>query len=125
MKKIVIVDDEKYIRALIKESLEDLEDVIIFTANDGEKGIQLIEAEKPDLVLLDLVLPIYNGYEILKYITQKGLDKFMKVFLLTAKGQDKDRITGLSLGADYYVTKPFDPEFLLQKVCEALEVEQS
>ncbi|SHJ74285.1 Response regulator receiver domain-containing protein [Clostridium cavendishii DSM 21758] len=122
MKKIVIVDDEIYIRALIKETLEDLEEVIIFTADDGEKGIQLIEEKKPDLVLLDLVLPIYNGYEVLNHITENDLDKDMKVFLLTAKGQDKDRVTGLKLGADYYVTKPFDPEFLLQKVCEVLNL---
>lgn len=120
MKKILIVDDEFHIRALLSETLEEVENIEIFTASDGKSGIDLINKIKPDLVFLDVVLPEYSGYDILKYIRNHSELNEIKVFLLTAKGQEKDKRKGMELGADYYVTKPFDPEFLLQKTCEIL-----
>lgn len=122
MKKILIVDDEFHIRALLSETLEEVENIEIFTADNGKSGIDLINKIKPDLVFLDVVLPEYSGYDILKYVRNHSELSEIKVFLLTAKGQEKDKRKGKELGADYYVTKPFDPEFLLQKTCDILEI---
>lgn len=122
MKKILIVDDEFHIRALLSETLEEVDNIQIFTADNGKSGIDLINKIKPDLVFLDVILPEYSGYDILKYIRDHSELNKMKVFLLTAKGQEKDKRKGRELGADYYVTKPFDPEFLLQKTCDILGI---
>lgn len=124
MKKIVIVEDEVHIRELLNEILEEIEGIEIFMADNGKDGIDIITSEIPDLVLLDIVMPEYSGYDILKNIKLQNNLKNTKVFLLTAKGQEGDRIKGIKLGADNYITKPFDPEFILQKACEALEIEQ-
>lgn len=124
MKKIVIVEDEIHIRELLNEILEEIEYVEIFMCDNGKDGIDIITSVIPDLVLLDIVMPEYSGYDILNHIKLQSDLKNTKVFLLTAKGQEKDRIKGKKLGADNYITKPFDPEFILQKACEALEIEQ-
>jgi DNA-binding response OmpR family regulator len=122
MKKILIVDDEFHIRALLSETLEEVENIEIFTADNGKSGIDLINKINPDLVFLDVVLPEYSGYDILKYIREHNELNKIKVFLLTAKGQEKDKRKGIEMGADCYVTKPFDPDFLLQKTCDILEI---
>lgn len=84
------------------------------TARDGESGLEAALNSRPDLILLDIMLPKINGYEICRLIRAEGLD--MPIIMLTAKGQESDIILGLNLGADDYVTKPFNIQELLARV---------
>ena len=125
-KKIVIVDDEVHIRALIEQTLEDLEDdhdVELFTASNGQEGLDLISEEKPDLVFLDVMMPLMNGYDVCKNVRQDPELSHVKIVLLTAKGQEADRERGLSSGATEYMTKPFDPDDLLDYAKRVLGLE--
>ena len=121
-KKILIVDDEAHIRMLIEQTLEDLEDegVEFFSADNGQTALELIESEKPNLVFLDVMMPKMNGMDVCRKVKQElGLaDVF--IVLLTAKGQELDRQRGQEVGANVYMTKPFDPEVLLKKAIEVL-----
>ena len=112
---ILIVDDEQHIRLLIEQSLEDLEDegVQLLTAADGEEALVAVERHHPDLVFLDIMMPKRNGFEVCRAI-KHDLGRHAAVVMLTAKGQAYDREQGLAAGADRYVTKPFDPDELLQ-----------
>ena len=110
-KKIVIVDDEVHIRALLEQTLEDLEedhDVELFTAANGKEGLELITEEKPQLVFVDVMMPLMNGYDVCRAVTQNPDLSEVKVVLLTAKGQEADRERGMQVGATEYMTKPFD-----------------
>lgn len=122
-KKIVIVDDEVHIRALLQQTLEDLEDdydVELFTAENGQEGLRIITEEKPDLVLLDVMMPLMNGYEVCEAVTKNPDLEGVKVVLLTAKGQEADRERGMSAGASEYMTKPFDPDDVVRYAKSAL-----
>lgn len=122
--KILIVDDEAHIRMLIEQTLEELEDegVAFFTAENGEMALEVINEEKPDLIFLDVMMPKMNGMEVCRRVKQEmGLTNIY-IVLLTAKGQESDRQKGLDVGADVYMTKPFDPELLLEKAREVLEL---
>jgi len=122
--KILIVDDEAHIRMLIEQTLEELEDegVEFFTAENGEMALEVIGAEKPDLIFLDVMMPKLNGMEVCRRVKQEMGLKDIYIVLLTAKGQESDRQKGLDVGADVYMTKPFDPELLLEKAREELEL---
>lgn len=111
MNKILVVEDEFPIVDLISISLSN-EGYEVDYALDGEKGANLIETGKYDLVLLDIMLPKFNGYELLEYAVAMELP----VIFITAKGQLKDRVKGLSLGADDYIVKPFEVEELIARV---------
>ncbi len=120
--KILIVDDEAHIRMLIEQTLEELEDedVEFLTAENGEIALQLIQEEKPRLVFLDVMMPKMNGMDVCKKVKKElGMDN-VYIALLTAKGQELDRQRGQEVGADVYMTKPFDPEIILQKAREVL-----
>ncbi len=122
--KILIVDDEAHIRMLIEQTLEELEDegVEFFTAENGEIALELIREEKPQLVFLDVMMPKMNGMEVCRRVKKElGIENIF-IILLTAKGQEADRQKGLDMGADMYLTKPFDPEVLLQKAKAVLGV---
>lgn len=123
--KILIVDDEAHIRMLIEQTLEELEDegVEFLSAENGEIALEVIQKEKPKLVFLDVMMPKMNGMEVCRRVKQElGMsDTF--IVLLTAKGQEADRQKGLDMGADVYMTKPFDPEVLLNKAKEVLGIE--
>ena len=111
-KKLLIVDDEAHIRMLIEQTLEDLEDegVELLFADNGEKALNIIQEEKPNLVFLDVMMPKMNGMEVCYKVKKElGLDE-VYIILLTAKGQEVDRQKGLEMGADRYMTKPFDPD---------------
>lgn len=112
---ILIVDDEQHIRLLIEQALEDLEDegVELLTAADGEEALAVVEHRRPDLVFLDIMMPRRNGFEVCRAMKQ-DLGLGAAVVMLTAKGQAYDREQGLAAGADQYITKPFDPDELLQ-----------
>ena len=122
--KILIVDDEAHIRMLIEQTLEELEDdgVEFLTAENGEIALDIIQKENPQLVFLDVMMPKMNGMEVCRRVKKElGLDKVF-IVLLTAKGQETDRQKGLDVGADVYMTKPFDPEVLLNKAREVLGI---
>ena len=122
--KILIVDDEAHIRMLIGQTLEELEDegVEFMTAENGEIALDIIQKENPQLVFLDVMMPKMNGMEVCRRVKKElGLDNVF-IVLLTAKGQETDRQKGLDVGADVYMTKPFDPEVLLQKAKEVLGI---
>ncbi|ANE53208.1 response regulator transcription factor [Flavisolibacter tropicus] len=120
--KILIVDDEAHIRMLIEQTLEELEDegVDFFTAENGEQALQIIQEEEPQLVFLDVMMPKMNGMEVCSRVKKElGLEKVF-IILLTAKGQELDKQKGQEVGADLYMTKPFDPEIVLNKAKEVL-----
>jgi two-component system alkaline phosphatase synthesis response regulator PhoP len=121
-KKILIVDDEVHIRALLEQALEDLEDVGVelLSARDGEEGLQYARDEKPDLMFLDVMMPKKNGYEVCETIKQDPDLKDIYIILLTAKGQAADKVRGEAVKANEYITKPFNPDEILQKARDIL-----
>ena len=123
--KILICDDEPYIRMLLEQTLEDLEDegVEILIASNGQEGYDLIVEEKPQLVFLDVMMPKMSGFEVCSKVKQIPELKDTHIVLLTAKGQEADKEKGLSLGANEYITKPFDPDNLYDYACEQLGIE--
>lgn len=125
-KKILIVDDEAHIRMLIGQTLEELEDddVEFFTADNGETALEIIKTEKPNMVFLDVMMPKMNGMEVCRTVKQELGMKDVFIIILTAKGQEMDKQKGQEVGADIYMTKPFDPEVLLTKAREVLGLDQ-
>jgi len=121
-RKILIVDDEAHLRTLIQQTLEELEDegVEMLTATNGEEALAAIESARPNLVFLDVMMPKLSGFDVCSRTKHTlGLTD-VYVVLLTAKGQEFDRQRGHDAGADLYMTKPFDPDALLQKARDVL-----
>lgn len=123
-KKILIVDDEPHIRLLLVQTLEELEDegVEIFTASNGAEALEAIQQEKPNLVFLDVMMPKMNGFDVCKAIKKELAIPDIFIIMLTAKGQEFDKNKGLDVGADLYMTKPFDPDEILEKAQEVLSL---
>ena len=125
MPSVLIVDDEQHIRLLIEQALEELEDdgVELLTAPDGQIALDVVRSQAPELVFLDVTMPKLNGFDACDAIKHElGLtDTF--VCMLTAKGQAYDRERGIEAGADLFVTKPFDPDELLEIARRALGLE--
>ena len=120
--KILIVDDEAHLRMLIQQTLEELEDegVELLTAADGEAALEAIKAETPQLVFLDVMMPKLSGFDVCSRVKHTlGLND-VYIVLLTAKGQEFDKQKGQEAGADLYMTKPFDPDALLEKARNVL-----
>jgi two-component system, OmpR family, alkaline phosphatase synthesis response regulator PhoP len=123
--KILIVDDEPHIRALLEQTLEDFEDegVEILTAKDGEEGLDIIKAERPALVFLDVMMPRKNGFDVCETVKHTWNFDDVYIVMLTAKGQEFDKKKGLEVGADTYMTKPFDPDEIIAKAADVLGIE--
>jgi DNA-binding response OmpR family regulator len=120
--KILIVDDEAHLRMLIQQTLEELEDegVELMTASNGEEALETIQSERPNLVFLDVMMPKLSGFDVCDRTKHAlGLTD-VYIVLLTAKGQEFDRQRGQQVGADLYMTKPFDPDALLEKARDVL-----
>jgi DNA-binding response OmpR family regulator len=113
MKKILIVEDEKDLVTGLKFNLE-ARDYAVIVAYDGETGYQKALSEKPDLVILDIMLPKLNGYEVCKSLKKEIPD--LPIIMLTAKSQEAEIVTGLEIGADDYITKPFSVLELLARI---------
>ena len=124
-KKILIVDDEAHIRMLIGQTLEELEDegVEFLTADNGVSALELIQSERPNLVFLDVMMPKMNGMDVCQKVKKELAINDVYIILLTAKGQELDRQRGQEVGADVYMTKPFDPELLLSKAKQVLQLQ--
>jgi two-component system, OmpR family, alkaline phosphatase synthesis response regulator PhoP len=120
--KLLIVDDEAHIRMLLEQTLEELEDdgVNFYSASNGEEAYEIIKTESPQLVFLDVMMPKMNGMEVCRKVKKELALNDVFIVLLTAKGQELDRQKGQEVGADLYMTKPFDPEVILQKAKEIL-----
>ena len=121
-KAILIVDDEVHIRVLMEQTLEDLEDegVELLTATDGVEALERIKTARPDLVFLDVMMPRMNGFEVCQAIKQDADIQDTYIIMLTAKGQEFDQQRGYEAGANLYMTKPFDPDEVLEKATEIL-----
>jgi DNA-binding response OmpR family regulator len=114
--KILIADDEPHIRLLLGRILEEYEDqgVELLFANDGWEALETIKTDKPALVFLDVMMPVLNGFDVCQKVKHElGLEDIY-IVMLTAKGQELDRQRGLESGADIYVTKPFDPDRIIE-----------
>jgi two-component system alkaline phosphatase synthesis response regulator PhoP len=111
-KKILIVEDDPGIALGLKDEFES-EGYVVMTANDGEKGLEAVRNQKPDLIILDIMLPVLNGYEVCKRLRMEG--KTMPIIMLTVRDKEIDKVLGLELGADDYLTKPFSLRELLAR----------
>ena len=120
--RILLVDDELHIRLLLEQSLSDLEDrgVELHKAADGNEALALYDTLHPRLIILDVMMPGPNGFEVCRQIRSRPDSSATHIIILTAKGQETDRERGLQAGADSYMTKPFDPDALLSRAYEVL-----
>ena len=114
---ILVLDDEKEIADLVELYLNN-ENYVVYKFYTSKEAIDCIDTTKLDLAILDVMIAGKDGFEICKYVRQKGLN--FPIIMLTAKIEDKDKITGLTLGADDYITKPFNPLELIARVKAAL-----
>ena len=112
-KRILVIDDERSILELVRMNLE-LAGYEVVTGESGQEALQLVASCRPELLILDVMLPDQSGYYVLRHLREQG--KRLPVIMLTAKGEREDRILGLRLGADDYVTKPFSSEELILRV---------
>lgn len=112
-KKILIVEDEPGILVSLKDEFES-QGYIVHVAEDGEKGLDIAKGEKPDLIILDIMLPVLDGYEVCKKLRMEG--DTTPIIMLTVKDEEVDKVLGLELGADDYVTKPFSFRELTARV---------
>ena len=117
--RIAVIEDEKDLAGLLAFQLEK-EGYRVLTAHDGKSGYELVSTELPDLVLLDIMLPVINGIEVCKLLKKQKSTQRIPVIMLTAKGEEIDRVIGLEVGADDYVTKPFSVRELLLRIKIAL-----
>ena len=111
-KKVLIIDDDQNICKILKEYLV-YEDFSVVVANDGKEGLKKIENDNPDLIILDIMLPEMDGWEICQELRPEN---DIPIIMLSAKTKDTDKIMGLELGADDYVTKPFSPKEVVSRV---------
>ncbi len=118
-KKILIAEDEENIIELLKIILED--EYHLEIVRDGHQVLESIEKSRPDLLLLDIMMPKLNGFEVCSQLKSNQKTKDLLIAVLSAKGQKKDIVNGLKRGADYYITKPFEPKELKEKIDELLK----
>jgi len=113
--RILVVDDDKDVVRLMRAYLEQ-SDFEVLVAYNGETAMHILRRERPDLVLLDLMLPDHDGWEITRWMRREPLLQQTPVIMLTARVSDTDKIVGLELGADDYVTKPYNPREVVARV---------
>ncbi|MFQ6102855.1 MAG: response regulator [Candidatus Glassbacteria bacterium] len=114
-KKLLVVEDEADLREAIKFDLE-MSGYEVYSAEDGIKGLKLAREKKPDLLILDLLLPRMDGYRVCRMLKVDEETGKLPIIMLTAKAGKQDEKLGLESGADLYMTKPFEPEKLLENV---------
>jgi DNA-binding response OmpR family regulator len=120
MKKILIVDDEPNI-VMSLEYIFKKENYMVFIARDGAEAIEIADANLPDIILLDIMMPNVDGYQVLNYLKSSKELNEIKVIFLSAKNKISDIELGLQLGADKYISKPFSTKKLVKEVKELLK----
>ena len=120
---VLIVDDEPHIVNLIRLSLQD--DYNILVANSGNEAIHMVEEQRPDLVTMDIMMPGMSGYEVVEEMRKFNSTKDIPVIFLSAKDSLRDMQVGMEKGGDDYITKPFEPDELLKRVKENINVRKS
>jgi len=113
--RILVVDDEIYIVHILDFSLG-MEGYEVVTALDGEQALERVAEQKPDLIVLDIMMPKLDGYETCKVLKSREETRDIPVILLSAKGRNVDQKTGFEVGADDYITKPFSPRKLVERI---------
>ncbi|MEW8969925.1 response regulator transcription factor [Mesobacillus jeotgali] len=119
MKRILLAEDEEILRMLITDTLED-EDFQVVEAGDGQEALDLLKDGKYDLIVLDYMMPVYSGLEVIVKIRQEGINKDVPIMMLSAKSQLSEQEQVIAAGADYFMAKPFSPLELLGKVRDIL-----
>lgn len=119
-KKVLVCDDELYILESVSYVVRE-EGYDVIAAEDGEEGLRLAQSEKPDLALLDVMMPKRNGFEVCRDLKADPLTRSIYIILLTAMGQERDIDEGYQSGADEYMTKPFSPRNLRKKLHDLLD----
>src|ERR1700752_829927 len=115
-KRILVVEDEKDVVDLLTLNLRKAGGFVISTASDGASGLAKARAEKPDFIILDLMLPKMPGLEVCKLLKSDPPTRHIPILMLTARAEEVDRIVGLEFGADDYVTKPFSPREVILRI---------
>jgi diguanylate cyclase (GGDEF)-like protein len=118
-KKILVIDDTELMVKLTTDILTE-HGYEVVSANNGVDGIKMVASEKPDLVLLDVVMPGIDGFEVCKLLRKDESNNLIPIIMLTAQGNEEDKLAGLELGADDYITKPFNPRELVSRVRNTL-----
>ena len=121
-KKILIADDETYVHEVLSAVLSSNEFDIIH-AHDGQETLERVNNEQPDLVVLDIMMPIKDGRDICRDIKKNPRTKDIKILMLSGKGEQLDRIVGFESGADGYIAKPFSPSHVARRIKRMLETE--
>jgi CheY-like chemotaxis protein len=121
-KTIVIADDEPFILSAVNDTLSD--DYNVITATNGKSALSMIRKHKPDMVVLDVMMPEMDGVEVVRELKNDETLAYIPVILLTAKGQMMDIEKGFKSGVNAYMVKPFSPEKLMEKIEELFEVEK-
>ncbi len=114
-KKILVVDDEPQLADMVKIRLE-ANNYLVLTAYDGQEALEKARKEKPDLIVLDLMLPKMDGYKVCGLLKADTRHNKIPIIMFTARAQDSDIKMGKEVGADAYITKPFEPQALLAKI---------
>src|SRR5512139_3178048 len=117
--RVLVVDDEIYIVHILDFSLG-MEGYEVITALDGEAALEKVNSERPDLIVLDIMMPKLDGYEVCKAIKGNAETAHIPVILLSAKGRNVDQKMGFDVGADDYITKPFSPRKLVERINQLL-----
>ena len=118
-KRILVVDDEEDILNVLRFRLE-ANNYEVLVASDGQEGLNKARSEKPDLMILDLMLPKLDGYKVCRMLKFDEAYKLIPIIIFTARAQKKDEELSMEMGADAYIQKPFEPEMLLGKIKELL-----
>jgi DNA-binding response OmpR family regulator len=117
--KVLVVDDEIYIVHILDFSLG-MEGYEVITALDGEQALERLGSDKPDMIVLDIMMPKLDGYEVCRTIKSDPATRHIPVILLSAKGRNVDQKMGFDVGADDYITKPFSPRKLVERINQLL-----
>ena len=116
IKKILLVDDEEAILALVSATLDDDDRYSLLFARNGDEALKVCGRERPDLLFLDVMMPDMDGYEVCRSLRKDPSTADIRIIMLTAMAQDFDRRKAMEVGADEYMTKPFSPTALLERV---------
>jgi DNA-binding response OmpR family regulator len=119
-KRILLVDDEAQLVEMVKLRLE-ANDYDVITAYDGQEGLDKARNERPDLIILDLMLPKVDGYKVCRMLKFDEKYKAIPIILFTARAQESDEKLGYEVGADAYIIKPFEPQVLMGKIKELIK----